>query len=145
MYLWLSGLRIPPRLLDWKRKTNKAFIMRAKLLIVVLVILLIAPACNKEEFPDRETLVGTWVVKDGPSYAYLEFTEWRVTIVNGSTAQYQYSPLASTMYLYPNKYGNPDKFSTHSIYYNKKKNELRIWNILKDYADGSGFTTFKRQ
>ena len=119
--------------------------MKTKLLILVLGTLIIAISCNKEVFPDRETLVGKWLVKDGPNDVYVEFTLWNISIVNGSHLEYHYSPLNSTMYIYPNKYDNPDKFSTHAIYYNEKKNELRIRDILKDYADGSGFTTFKKQ
>ena len=119
--------------------------MKAKLLIGLLGLLIIATACNKEEFPDRETLVGTWVLKDGPSDAYVEFTMWRVSIVNGSRAEYQYAPLNNTIYLYTNKYNDPDKFTTHTTYYNKKKDEIRMWHVLKEYGDDSGFTTFKRQ
>ena len=91
--------------------------MKTRLLIGLLGLLFIVSSCNKEEFPDRETLVGKWALKDGPSDAYL----------------------------YPNKYDDPDDFSTHSIYYNKKKDELRIWHILKEYGDSSGYTTFKKQ
>lgn len=119
--------------------------MKIRLLIGLLGLLIIATSCNKEEFPDRETLVGKWVIKDGPSEAYVEFTMWQISIINGNTAEYHYSPLNNTMYLYPNKYDDPDKFSTHTTYYNKKKDELRMWNILKEYGDDSGYTTFKRQ
>ncbi len=119
--------------------------MKTRLLIGLLGLLFIATSCNKEEFPDRETLVGTWALKDGPNDAYVEFSMWRMDIINGNRQEYQYSPLNNTLYLYPNKYGDPDKFSTHTIYYHKKKDELRIWNILKEYGDDSGYTTFKRQ
>ena len=120
--------------------------MKSKFLIIGLLgLLFFASSCKKEVFPDRETLVGTWVVKDGPPEAYIDFTLWTVDIYNGSHQHYQYSPLNNTMYLYPNKTENPDDFSTHSIYYNTKKDELRIWNLLSDYADGYGYTTFIRQ
>ena len=119
--------------------------MKTRLLIGLLGLLIIASSCSKEEFPDRETLVGKWALKDGPSEAFIEFGMWRMTITNGNTQEYHYSPLNSTMYLYPNKYDDPDDFSTHAIYYNKKKDELRIWHILKEYGDSSGYTTFKRQ
>ncbi|RLD30994.1 MAG: hypothetical protein DRI88_04840 [Bacteroidetes bacterium] len=127
-------------------KTNKTYIMKAKfLIIVVLGLLVLAPSCKKEVFPDRETLVGTWVVKDGPSNAYLEFTLWTVDIVYDGRQQYHYSPLNNTMYLYPDKYVNPESFSTHAIWYTEKTGELRVKDLLKDFADGYGYTTFKRQ
>ena len=119
--------------------------MKLTILIGLLGLLIIASSCNKEEFPDRETLVGTWVLKDGPSDAYVEFTMWRMTIINGSIADYQYAPLNNTIYLYPNKYTEPDKFTTHTTYYNKKKDEIRMYRILKEFSDDSGFTTFKRK
>lgn len=120
--------------------------MKAKFLIIgVLGLFFLVSSCKKEEFPDRETLAGTWVVKDGPSSAYVEFTLWTCDIVYNGRQHYQYSPLNNTMYLYPDKYDNPDKFSTHAIWYNEKKGELRIQNIMKELADGYGYTTFKRQ
>jgi len=119
--------------------------MKAKFLITVLLgLFFLTSSCKKEVFPDRETLAGTWVVKDSPN-AYVEFTQWTVDIVYDGRQHYNYSPLNHTMYLYPDKYDNPDKFSTHAIYYNEKKDELRIMDLLKDFADGSGYTTFKRQ
>jgi hypothetical protein len=53
--------------------------------------------------------------------------------------------LNNTIYLYPNKYSDPDKFTTHTTYYNKKKDEIRMYDILKEFGDDSGFTTFKRK
>ena len=120
--------------------------MKAKFLILGLLgLFILTSSCKKEVFPDRETLVGTWVVKDAPSSAYVEFTLWTVDVVYNGRQHYQYAPLNHTMYLYPDKYDNPDKFSTHSIFYNEKNNELRIWGLLDDFADDYGYTTFKRQ
>ncbi len=119
--------------------------MKAKFLIIaVLGLFFLASSCKKEVFPDRETLVGTWVVEDNPE-AHIEFTLWTCDVVYSGRQHYQYAPLNNTMYLYPNKYDNPDKFSTHAIWYNEKADELRIQNLLKEFADGYGYTTFKRQ
>jgi hypothetical protein len=124
-------------------------VMKTKIFLILALGLLFyaSSSCKKEEFPDRETLVGKWVVKDGPPTVYVEFGMWDMHIADGNgTLHYDYSLLNSTMYLYPDKEHNPDEFTTHAIYYTKKTEELRIRNILKEYDDDEdGFTWFKRQ
>ena len=121
--------------------------MKAKIILLILGFLVLSTACKKEILPDQEMLVGTWVTKDASENTEIEFTIRELFIEYGSGAKqhYLYNIKNSTMYLYPEKMNDPDKFSTHAIYLNKKTDELKIRGLNNSISEDDGYAVFVRQ
>jgi hypothetical protein len=120
--------------------------MKSKLLLIILGLLVLSSACNKEIRPDQEELVGIWVTKDASLNGKIEFTTSVLYIYTSETSstKYFYNILNNALYRYPYKMNDRENFSTHYLYFNsKKKDELVIWNI--GFKDESGYATFVRE
>jgi len=120
--------------------------MKAKLFLFVFGTLVFLCSCNKEIIPDNEMIVGTWIAKDVSIEAGVEFTIREMTLIKSSQSNTQfYSIRNNSLYRYPDKIYDPDNFSTHAIYLNEKKNELRIRGLGGSISEADGFAIFVRQ
>ncbi len=122
--------------------------MKAKMILFVISgLLVLSNACNKEILPDKEMLEGIWVTKEASLNSTIEFTlqELFIEYGSGTDEHYFYNIKNSTMYLYPEKMNDPDKFSTHIILLNSKTDVLKIKGLNSSISDSDGFAVFVRQ
>jgi hypothetical protein len=121
--------------------------MKAKSIFILAFMLLIISSCNKEIVPDREMIIGVWTTKNYSLNTEIEFTSNKFYQTTNSQLRSDefYSIRNSTLYLYPNKIFDTENFSTHTIYLNKKTNELRIWGLGGSISDNDGFATFVKE
>ncbi len=121
--------------------------MKTSSFFILLGLLFLLGSCNKEILPDQEILEGTWIGIDASEGAELEFTirDMYLTKEGGSTAHYYYAIRNNSLYLYPDLINDPDHFSTHAIYLNEKKEELRIRGLGGSISGPDGFAVFVRQ
>ncbi|MDY0101341.1 MAG: hypothetical protein RBS07_00275 [Lentimicrobium sp.] len=118
----------------------------------ILTLLLIAfMACNKDEFPDEFSIIGSWIEQStdtnkieiefkSSNRVYLNFQDGQPI----DTLRYKLEKKDELQLFLPEDYPNGIR-STHSISYSTRTEELIIYSLLPAIPESPSRTVFKRK
>lgn len=120
---------------------------RTKITLLILGFVFIGISCKKEKFPDLDDIRGVWVEKtDSRSKMEMWFFDdqtlfWIHSNQSLDTLYYELDKKEKLLWL-----GWDSPLTNHSILWDKKKDELTIWNLFSSIPEGpQSETIFKKK
>lgn len=115
------------------------------ILIFIPIVLLGFSSCNKEKFPQDKNLLGHWIEKSNVSpKAELVFNDDHTVYFTKpntiDTFNYSLDKSNESLLLHFDA-----GFSSHKIQWNKKENEITIWNLFPSIPENPSVTTFAKK
>lgn len=122
-----------------------------KRLITFVLVMVVACACNKDEFPDEFSIIGPWLEKTAePAKAEIEFKSGnRVykklnNVESFDTLRYKLDKKDELLLFLPDEY--PDGIRTsHKLSYSSRTEELIIYSLYPSTPESPSRTVFKRK
>ena len=120
-------------------------------LFLLLLLLPVAHACNKDDFPDEFSIQDTWIEKTGNSFRVeIEFRSQNRAFfkkVEGAEIEelrYRLDKADELLLFIPEEF--PDGVrSTHKISYDRKTEELTIYGLFPSIPEEVSKTVFVRK
>lgn len=115
------------------------------ILIFIPIVLLGFSSCNKEKFPQDKNLLGHWIEKSNVSpKAELVFNDDHTVYFTKpntiDTFNYSLDKSNESLLLHFDA-----GFSSHKIQWNKRENEITIWNLFPSIPENPSVTTFAKK
>ena len=112
--------------------------------IIPLLLFLLVFSCKKEKFPDKDILIGTWIEQDGNNSKII-FTEQQMFLfLENFVDTNNYTLNKEDNVLILSSTNDPDIKTELRILYNKKSEELKIWDLFVGIPEEENISIYKK-
>lgn len=121
-----------------------------QLITSLLLIVVLAWGCKKDEFPDEFIVIGNWIevttLIDKTEIQFKRDNDLMLDLVNDTIRPYKYSlDKSDELKIYEVAEFPAGTYTLHKITYNRKKEQMTIFGLYPSTGGIESETTFKRK